>query len=170
MPLAEAALEYVSYGWFLLPVVPRGKAPHGEFLSEIYGDSRTTHLRRARALRVEVEYWFANESSLNLGVIPCAESGLVIVDVDDLDSINPVFETPTASSGREGGGRHFYFASGEALPTRAFSWGHLNPAHAVLPGSLHETGRRYEWLDGSAPDEVALMPFEDAQSVFGISL
>lgn len=166
LPLAEAAQVYVGYGWFLLPVEPGGKAPYLDLLRGIYADSRTTHLRLAAALPVEVEYWFENEPTMNVGVFPSA--GLVIVDIDKLEMLDPELPTPTASSGREGGGKHLYFTSEEVVKTSHPAWGDINPAHAVLPGSVHESGRRYQWLDGLAPDEVPFMDYAAARDALGV--
>ncbi len=170
--LAARLHLYASYGWALLPLLPvgyparagdsPGKSPHRDLLRDIYGDTSTSHLKAAPAFPEEVEYWFENDPDCNLGVFPSAVYGLVLVDIDDLDLLNPSLVTPTASSGRDGGGRHLYLSSRDEIPRQAFSWGHLNPEYLVLPGSLHFTGRRYEWLPGLSPEEVPLMTLDAA--------
>jgi hypothetical protein len=166
--LAREFPRYVALGWALVPVVPRGKAPHLALLRELYGDTRVGHLRHAPALEGEVALWFEREPRINLGAIPGAPGLLVVADVDRLDLLRPDLPTPTASSGREAGGRHLYFRSDGPVGTRLMPWGHVNPAYALLPGSLHPSGRRYRWLPGRSPDDVPLMRFEDAAAALGL--
>ncbi len=160
------ATLYLSYGWQLLPLVPRGKGPHRELLRQLYGDTRIGHLRDAPALIDEVAYWFQYEPEVNLGVFP--GNGLVVVDVDHLQALPLEVETPTVVSGRLGGGRHLYFSSPFDLPMTRRAWGHVNPAYAVLPPSVHPSGRLYEWLPSHSPDEVAFMSFDDAAPILGL--
>ena len=167
-PLALVFPRYLAYGWALVPVQPGGKAPHLGLLRELYGDTRVGHLRHAPALAGEVELWLAREPRLNLAVIPGAPGGLVVADVDRLDLLDPDLPTPTASSGREGGGRHLYFKSETPVGTRLMPWGHVNPAYVLLPGSLHPSGRRYAWLPGRSPDDVPFMAFEEAAGLLGV--
>jgi Bifunctional DNA primase/polymerase, N-terminal len=164
--LAREFPRYLALGWALVPALPGEKAPHLGLLRELYGDTRVGHLRQAPALAGEVAVWFKNEPRINLGVIP-GPGGLVVADVDRLDLLDPDLPTPTASSGREGGGRHLYFRSGAPVGTRLMPWGHVNPAYVLLPGSLHPSGRRYAWLPGLSPDEVPFMRFEDAAGALG---
>ena len=166
-PLAREFPRFVALGWALVPVLPGGKAPHLALLRELYGDTRVGHLRHAPALAGEVELWFAREPGISLGAIP-GPGGLVVADVDRLDLLDPDLPTPTASSGREGGGRHLYFASDRPVGTRLMPWGHVNPAYVLLPGSLHPSGRRYRWLPGRSPDEVPFMRFEEAAGLLGV--
>jgi hypothetical protein len=167
-PLALTFPRYVALGWALVPVLPGAKAPHLALLRELYGDTRVGHLRHAPALAEEVELWFAREPRINLAAIPGAPGDLVVADVDRLDLLDPDLPTPTASSGREGGGRHLYFKSEMPVGTRLMPWGHVNPAYVLLPGSLHPSGRRYAWLPGRSPDDLPFMAFEDAAGVLGV--
>jgi hypothetical protein len=166
--MLERAHTYVSYGWHLLPLLPGGKEPHRELLHDLYGDTRTRHLREAPAIFEEVAYWLENEPLINLGVFPCEAAGLVVVDVDNCDALPVDLLTPTVVSGRPGGGRHLYFACSYEIPITKQPWGHVNPAYAVLPGSLHPSGRTYEWVGGRSLGEVALIPFEEAAAILGV--
>jgi len=166
--LIEQARSCIEHGWSLLPVQPGAKAPNHDLLHFVYHDTRTAHLRYAPALLAEVELWFENEPEGNLAVIPGSPSRLLIVDVDRLDLLDPDIATPTALSGREGGGKHFYFECEPNLAMKRMPWGHINPAYVVLPGSIHPAGRPYTWLPGRSPDEVPLMPFETFAEAFGV--
>ena len=46
--------------------------------------------------------------------------------------------------------------------------GPSNPEYLALPGSLHYTGKRYEWLPGLSPEEVSLMSLDDALEALGL--
>lgn len=178
-PLRERLHLYTSYGWALLPLLPvgypakagdkPGKSPHRDLLRDIYGTTKTDHLRDAPALPEEVGYWFEKDPDINLGVFPSASAGLVLLDIDDLDLLDPSLPTPTASSGREGGGKHLYLSSHDEIRMKAYPWGHLNPAYLVLPGSEHTSGLQYEWLPGLSPEEVSFMSFDDARTELGLS-
>ncbi len=104
--------------------------------------------------------------------------GVWILDEDDLAGrtrreeleceLGPLPQTWSVVSGREGGGRHFWFApapEGPDLKTVAHALiagkrGRIDQrgrgGHAVLPGSRHKSGRRYAWALGCAPDECEL--------------
>jgi hypothetical protein len=166
-PLARAFPRFLSYGWSLVPIRRGEKAPDLDLLRDMYGDTRIAHLRYAPALAGEVELWFENEPEINLAVIPGDPGRLVVADVDRLDLLDPDFRTPTASSGREGGGKHLYFVSDRPIGTKRMPWGHINPAYVVLPGSLHPSGRRYAWLRGRSPEDVPFQPFEGAAAALG---
>jgi Bifunctional DNA primase/polymerase, N-terminal len=166
-PLALAFPRFLSYGWALVPVRRGEKAPDLDLLRDMYGDTRIAHLRHAPALAGEVELWFENEPEANLAVIPGEPSRLVVADVDRLDLLDPDLPTPTASSGREGGGKHLYFLSERPIGTKRMPWGHVNPAYVLLPGSLHPSGRRYAWLPGRSPEDVPFRPFEGAAAALG---
>ena len=94
----------------------------------------------------------------------------MLVDIDKLHVLNPEIPTPTASSGRDEGGKHLYFRSHEAIAMKPCKWGHLNPAYLVVPGSIHPSGRQYEWLPGLSPLEVSFMPFVEALDDLGLGV
>lgn len=165
VPLSERGQVYVSQGWSLLPLLPRAKEPHRELLRDLYGDSRITHLRDAPALGVEVEWWFANWQDINVGVFPGGSTGLAICDIDDLNLLDLDLPTPSASSGRESGGKHHYFRADDPVAMTKTAWGHINPPYVVAPGSTHPTGRIYEWLPGRSPDEVGLLDFDEVRDL-----
>jgi hypothetical protein len=164
--LRERLAGYVGYGWAVLPLIARGKEPDTKLLRSFYADPRTAHLRAGPARLEEVEEWFRLKPTLNLGVFP--SECLALIDIDRLDLVDPDIPTPTASSGREGGGKHIYLSSDRVLPTRRMEWGHLNPAYLVLPGSTHPTGRLYEWLPGRSPDQVPFMDYREAMPLLGL--
>jgi hypothetical protein len=156
----------VSLGWSLVPVERQAKRPHKALLERLYDTTQWKHLKLAPALLCEVELWLEEEPAINIGVFP--SPSLVVVDVDRLDLLDLAVVTPTSRSGRVQGGKHLFFEYDRALPMTKTPWGHLNPAYAVLPPSLHESGRAYQWLPGRSPDEVGLMGFADAAPLLGL--
>jgi hypothetical protein len=167
-PLAERAPKYISRGWSLLPIRREAKAPHTELLTTLYGTPQRGHLALGPANLGEVELWFEEEPEINLGVFPGGPAHLLLVDIDRLDLLDPDLQTPTATSGREGGGKHLYLSHPEPVPMSPQRWGHVNPAYLVLPGSIHESGRKYEWLPALSPEDVPLMPFAKAAPTLGL--
>jgi hypothetical protein len=111
----------------------------------------------------------------NIGIATGGRSGLIGIDIDgevgeqtwaalvaSAGEGEPL--TLTAVSGRDGGGRHLYFAiSPDAPPLRSGNDG-LGPGidvkydngYLVCPPSVHPTGRAYAWVDETMP--VAPLP------------
>jgi hypothetical protein len=167
--LKARAQLYVGYGWRLLPLATGGKEPAGALLHQIYGDSRIELFRSiAPASAEEVRLWFEVDPTINVGVFPSNTLGLV--DIDKLDVVDLDVPTPTASSGREEGGLHLYLWCDRLLPTIKTEWGHVNPAYLVLPGSIHPSGRRYEWLPGRSPEDVELLDYREVLPLLGVEV
>lgn len=117
----------------------------------------------------KVGAWAANRPAANYG-IACGLSGLLVLD---FDTSKPEFaggelltwlnaKHPTVMAATGSGGRHLYYATPAGLQL-GNETGNL-PAgvdvrgaggYVVGPGSLHASGRRYEWLvvpgDGCMP-------------------
>lgn len=126
-------------------------------------------------------WWFDKLFSPNYSVLTgryADGGGVWILDIDSYPGrvrlaelereLGPLPTTWTVVSGREDGGEHRWFKphpEGADLKTVAHALiaserGKIDQkgrgGHAVLPGSLHKSGRRYEWAPGLAPDEVEL--------------
>ncbi|HEY8394948.1 MAG TPA: bifunctional DNA primase/polymerase, partial [Thermaerobacter sp.] len=162
-----AALFLHRQGLALLPLRPGGKEPHGRVLTELYGDDSWGHLARRRASEPEVTAWFEKDPGCNIGVIAGqASGGLAFVDVDDIEAAGalvqrlyrlggPVIVTPRP-------GLRFLFRQREPIPARKIKLpdgrqvgeiltGHnrnreVSGQYAVMPPSVHPSGRRYFWL------------------------
>src|SRR5207244_11911168 len=125
-------------------------------------------LGKGAAFLEEVVYWLECDQETNLAVIPYAFSRLVIADIDEVELLDIELPTPTVISGRAGGGSHLYFSYERDVPMTKTAWGHINPNYVLLPGSLHPSGRRYEWQSGLSPEQVPLMTFEEAAPILGV--
>jgi hypothetical protein len=126
-----------------------------------------------------IDTWAARWPRANWAMPTGGVSGVVVFEVDARNGglealealeaeLGPLPETVQAISGS--GGPHFYLAHpGEGIKIKC-SAGELAPGVdvrgdgglVVLPGSLHKSGRRYEWEISSHPADVALAPIPPA--------
>lgn len=116
------------------------------------------------------EKWFPANAKPNMGMLTGAASGgILCVDLDDykdqgaadwFSDIMPEPETWAQRTG--GGGRQIFFRlpDGVSLPNgKSAALGidiRCQGGFAMLPPSLHLSGKNYEWLPGCAPWEVEL--------------
>jgi hypothetical protein len=123
--------------------------------------------------------WAQNATRRNMGLItgPCSDNQFIIdLDTQKTTSANEWWNgllavhnnnlpIETVEQRTGGGGRQLLFRApaGVVVPTCKTARGVDIRGHggfAMLPPSMHESGRAYEWLPGQAPDEidVALAP------------
>jgi hypothetical protein len=146
----QAALEYAAAGgWRVLPL--DGKVPRVPEWP-----------KRASCDAAVIRAWWSLWPDANIGLL-CG-NGLLVLDVDGdgarrelarLEALHcQLPATPAVATGRDGYGRHLYFAA----PRGARSW---HPARGlevrargcqvVAPPSVHpDSGREYVWLDRPA--------------------
>ncbi len=155
--LADTAVDYAAGGWPVFRL--RGKTP-------LRGSGGFTD---ATTDTDQVRQWWKDCPDCNIGAaIP---PSMAVVDVDAkagglitlhrLEEAEGVPDTLTALTG--GGGLHQFFLHpggelrqgagilGPGIDTRM-----PNRGYVVLPPSVHESGRRYEWYDPDA--DAAPMP------------
>lgn len=121
-----------------------------------------------------IEIWDGHWPAMNWGVLCGREGGLFVLDADghrgiaDLarleSELGPLPPTWRVRSGRADAGEHVWLAP----PPGADDVRNQQPlpgykvdvrgwhGQTVIPGSLHKSGRRYEWLPGCAPGEIEL--------------
>jgi hypothetical protein len=159
-----AALAYAKRGWPVLPLA--GKIPR----LRDWPAKATTEPR-------QIEKWWGNGQSANVGIATGKASGILVLDVDPAkggdDSLRKLEEqygslpiTPQVLTG--GGGQHHYLQHpGTPISNSA---GKLGPGldiradggQVVAPPSIHpETGRPYEWEVAHHPEDVPLAPVPD---------
>jgi hypothetical protein len=157
--IEAAALAYVARGWSVIPIEPHGKRPLIAWLE----------FQRRSPDAEEIAAWFARWPDANVGIVTGAVSQIVVLDVDaqhgGLESLveferehGPLPQTVEAVTG--GGGRHLYFAhSGAGLRNRVGLLPGIDlrgeGGCVVAPPSVHPSGRRYAWVAGRAPEEIA---------------
>ena len=159
---AAAAREYLERGWSVIPLRQADKRPL----------IRWQEFQYRHAEQREVESWLQGWPDANLGIVTGLVSGLIVVDIDPAHGGEESLAALEASQGtlpvtqsvRTGrGGRHLYFRHpGGVIHNRVG----LRPGidlrgdggYVVAPPSLHPNGRRYAWIPGRGPHEVALSP------------
>jgi hypothetical protein len=157
--VARAAKYYLSRHWSVLPLRPREKRPLIPWES----------LQSAPPSMADIDAWFERWPDANIGIVTGAVSNLVVLDIDpnhggdvSLERLEqrfaPLPATIAAATG--GGGRHLYFAHpGGFVRNRAgIAQGidlRSDGGYVVAPPSVHPSGRRYAWLPGRSPEDVA---------------
>jgi hypothetical protein len=150
----QAARDYLSRGFSVIPIVPRGKKPAipwEEFQKRLPTDA-------------ELVKWFGSGSAYNIGIVTGTISGLAVIDLDSTEAItfaeeNKLSISPTAKTGR---GLHVYckhkdgvrnFQQRDDLPGTDLR---ADGGYVVAPPSIHESGNAYEWVAGRGLDDVAM--------------
>lgn len=141
-----AARMYRSLGLNVLPVAPRGKAPHSLLLPlDAAGEPSWAEYARRAASDAELRSWFETDPECNLGIMTgSASNGVVVADFDRDGPGVP----PTAMV-RTHGGRHAYFTSKIALQSGPQPWGDFKAegGYVVAPPSVHPEGTPYRWWE-----------------------
>lgn len=108
------------------------------------------------------------EDGLNIGFVTGPDTGLVVLDIDDLAELaklekehGPLPATNRVTTGS--GGLHIYFRSPDGVtilnsaskiaPKIDFRGEH---GFVVAPPSRHKSGGSYSWQDGCSPDDIQL--------------
>src|SRR4051812_5400647 len=68
----SSALAYLSRGWSVIPIAPRGKTPL----------VRWQEFQNRHPTESEVRRWFSEHPDANIGVVTGAISGIIAVDID----------------------------------------------------------------------------------------
>lgn len=109
----------------------------------------------------QIETWWAGWPEANIGILAGKEGGMVVIDVDGPEGENTLRQLerllgnlPSTLEASTGKGRHLYFvvdgeteirnsagALGVGLDVRG------EGGYVVGPGSVHENGRIYEWIE-----------------------
>jgi hypothetical protein len=141
--------------------------------------SEWTTLQESLIPDASFERWYGHggeyTSRQNMGILTGRASGNVfVIDLDDqkgpsaaswwqgvLAEHNNGIEPETWRQRTGGGGRQILFKArqGWHAPTNRTPIGvdiRGQGGFAVMPSSLHESGRRYEWADGCAPYEIEI--------------
>ncbi len=157
-----AALRYLSLGWSVVPMQPRGKRPLIRWMP----------YQNRRATADEIGDWFRRWPDANVGIVTGAVSGLLVLDVDaghggdaSLAALEREFAPlePTLECLTGGGGRHLYFRHfGEPIANKAGFRAGLDlrgdGGVVVAPPSIHPSGRPYRWRQGRDPGAIGAAP------------
>jgi hypothetical protein len=161
--MLDEALRHVARGWAVLPV-GSDKEPARRLIRATRGSGRWAPLGLRPATADEVAAWFEADPATGIGVLTGEASGLVVVDVDDVNVAPELPATATVSTGRGGGAHHAYYRASEPTSTREFAWGEVrgDGAYVVAPCSRHGLGCLYRWQ--LSPEDVGeLTDFADVE-------
>lgn len=151
----QAALEYASKGWHVFPVEPQGKRPLVTWKESSTSDEDT------------IRKWWTDWPYANVG-IDCGKSGLVVIDIDDMDAVPALAEKlsfdptsdDTAVAKTGGGGMHVYYRAGSNeirnSASKVLSGVDVRGVggFVVAPPSSHESGHDYEWVSDKDPKPI----------------
>lgn len=141
MSLKEAALEYLSKGWSVIPINPTTKGAclpsWKEFQSRLPTDA-------------EVTDWWTKWPWANIGLVTGKLSGVSVVDIDPRHGGTIDNLSGTICSQTGGGGWHYFYQ----YESRVHSQNSLTQGidlksdggYVILPPSVHKSGNRYKWI------------------------
>jgi len=161
----DAALDYATRGWRVVPIIPGDKRPP----LIAWQEQATCDPELIRL------WWNGAFDGYGVGIATGKASGLWVLDIDtgagknghdtlaDLEAehgkLPDTVEVVTGS-----GGRHIYFAWPDGVEIRNDQAGRLGPGldvrgeggQVLAPPTLHPSGPAYEWEASSHPDDVEL--------------
>lgn len=160
-------MRLAELGWKLMPIAERSKNP-----GTLLGVGWQEQASNDPAL---IEKWIKQYSQCNWGVLLGEASGIVDVEDDSPEGriiLKTAMETcavrtPCYTSGKS---IHRMFRYDERMHADSCSvmqafgteWRFgKTPAQSIVPPSLHESGKRYQWLPGLSPDEVEVARLPD---------
>lgn len=156
--LIEQALKYARYNWSIIPMRPHEKRPM----------IRWQEYQQHRATEEQIKNWYQRWPDMNIGVVTGQLSGIVVLDVDPRHGGDSNLEKWEQQHGQfpdtvevitGGGGRHLYFKHpGEIIHNRVSIVAGIDlrgdGGCAVLPPSIHPSGKAYRWRAGHEPDNM----------------
>ncbi len=165
--MLEHALTYAKRGWPVLPLhwVTKGLCSCKNTTCKSPGKHPLTPsgLGDASTNKDQVETWWSRWPDANIGCATGEFMGAWVLDIDGPvgsasltqleEEIGPLPETLEQQTG--GGGRHLFFCwpggEREARNKQAFRPGvdvRGNGGYVVVPPSVHQCGRKYDWPNG----------------------
>lgn len=172
MTITEAAVEYASLGWSVLPVKPQEKRPLMQ---------NWTQYIRSKASVGMLQSWFDNLSGAGVGMVTGRISNIVVIDVESTcpESIESILRRyPTQLVSRTGsGGYHLYYQYPANVGTISNRVGlfegvdlRADGGFIVLPPTIHPSGGVYQWVSRGIPGmfpAVLLDIQSSASTVYG---
>ncbi|HEX5249926.1 MAG TPA: bifunctional DNA primase/polymerase [Gaiellales bacterium] len=157
----EWARTYIEYGFALVPV--KGKRPNFNVLKRRNGNFEWGRYCTNKATIEEVADWVTIDPTTGIGIITGTPSKLVVADYDSATA--PDLRTASVQTAK---GHHLYLHHEMAMPTRETAFGDLKAdgGYVVAPPSPTVIGTSYTWVPNRGLDEIGLMPYEAAASLF----
>ena len=154
----DAALQYASWGWHVLPLIPNDKRPasaHGVHDATIDPE--------------QIKAWWAQNPSFNIGIAAGEKSGIVVFDIDPRNGGSESWDDFTAEHGAvpdgicqltAGGGQHYIAQSREGLKScelrRGVDFLANGRYFVVTPSVVND--REYTWEASGDPTD-GICPF-----------
>lgn len=166
------ALDHAARGWCVVPVRAADASGACTCPARCAKPGKHPHIKqwptRATTERDQIEQWWGWWPDANIGIATGKRSGLIVLDVDPrhggddaLDEIMTTFDLPKTLTARTGDGVHLYFQYPAGMLAKSLPalepWAkrgidvQSDGKFVVSPGSLHKSGRKYEWQDRSVP-------------------
>ena len=160
MNMLNIALEYLNYGWSIIPFQQGSKRPLIAWLE----------FQQRQPSVAEVSEWFNRWPRANIGIVTGKISNLLVLDIDtrhdgkkSLTALEKQHgELPgTVEVVTGGGGRHLYFSHpGGQLHNKVAIFPGIDiradGGCVVAPPSLHASGKQYQWRKQHAPQQMSL--------------
>lgn len=146
-----AALDYQKRGFSVFPV-GSDKVPLVSW----------RQFEKRSATEAEITSWWTLWPSANIGVATGAISGIVVIDIEKEGSTNGY--SPTVTSRTGGGGWHLYYKhpgvriKNSTKKLAPFTDVRGDGGYAVLPPSVHASGKEYEWQISPHDTDFADLP------------
>ena len=136
---------------------------------------RTDHgFKEATLDEGKIQEWWYRWPDANIGIPTGGASGFDVLDVDVATGGEESMDEIEAEHGKlpdsveqltGGGGRHILFRHKEGVRNRTGLWPGVDVrgegGYIIVPPSLHESGKKYEWEMSSRPEEVPLVHWPD---------
>ncbi|NVJ22096.1 bifunctional DNA primase/polymerase [Myxococcus sp. AM011] len=174
----EAALEYAGRGWHVFPCFEPTPVPSGALICTCPGGASCTragkHPRTSNGVKdattdpAQIRAWWQRWPHANVAIATGALSGIDVVDIDAKAGGVEAMEKKEEERGAlprtivaqtSGEGYHVYFRhSGLVSKAASITPGidtRGNGAYVIAPPSLHRTGERYAWVEGSTPAQAS---------------
>lgn len=138
--LLNAALEYRARGWSIIPLNPGSKLPAVQWRKYQY----------EIASEQDVRSWWWHRPDYNIGIVTGKISNLLVIDVDNADSLAcPEWDTLKVKTPR---GVHYYFHPEKIIGSYASERNidiRCQGGYVVAPPSTSSDGTEYEWVDNT---------------------
>lgn len=176
--MLDAALQYASWGWRVIPVhgFVHTKRGYGCSCGKMDCESPGKHpipFKWTEAASVDTDTitaWAKRWPYMNVGVVTGAISNLIVLDVDSPKGGDDSLDKLVSENGKlpdtamvltGGGGFHYFFKHpGGVVKNRARFYPGLDirgdGGFVVAAPSLHLSGRNYEWEASSHPEEAGI--------------
>jgi hypothetical protein len=151
--ISTQAKRYLELGWKLAPIKAGSKEPYHRLNNTVMGTTATNTLRTMPLTEQHVERWFELDPNCGVGVYVNGPGEPRCIDFDGTPEcplptteelaglpLAPMMYTPR----EHGGWRMFYASHDDDLKGLTHRWGEF-PTQAVLPPSLHTSGKPYSW-------------------------